>query len=370
MDTLRYWAALNMVQGLESLKVKALIDAFGSARAVLQAPASELRGAARLSPAVARRITDWESAIDPDGELERAYAAGLSILCIEDEQYPRYLREVHDPPIVLYVRGTLAPQDDRAVAIVGTRRPSYYGTSTTERLAGDLARRGLTVVSGLARGIDSAAHRGALAAGGRTIAVLGCGADVVYPPENGHLMKEVAASGAVITEFPMGFKPERRNFPRRNRIISGMSFGTVVVEAAARSGSLITARLALEEGREVFAVPGKVDSPVSSGTNSLIKQGARLIETADDVLEELRPMLGELPAAPQSAARPADTSERPAGLSDGETELLGLLSSDPVHIDALIRRSGKPAGEISATLMMLEVKRLARQLPGKLFVRR
>ena len=364
MDDTRWWIALNCTMGLAASRAHALVEKFGSPRAVLGAGTERLASIRGVSKELASRMSDWRSVVDPDRELERAREAGARVICLDDEAYPGQLREIHDPPVVLYVKGTLEKADDRAIAIVGTRRPSHYGVSTTEQLAYDLASRGITIVSGLARGIDSAAHRGALAGGGRTIAVLGCGVDVVYPRENRALMDKVPGSGAVVSEFPMGTQPDRPHFPRRNRIISGLSLGTVVVEAAERSGSLITAGLALQEGREVFAVPGKVDATTSRGTNRLIKQGARLVENAADVLEELGAVLGPVPPAAK-----AQEARAPA-LEASEKAVYELLSSDPIHIDDIIRKTGMHAGEAASVLLLLEVKRLAVQLPGKLFARK
>ncbi len=291
LDALR----LSMISGVGPRIRKALIERFGSARAVLAAAPSELREVQGVGPKLVRKIADADHELDVQAEIDLCRRRGIKILVESDPDYPRALREIHDPPGVLFVRGALKPDDALAVGIVGTRHGTQYGLRTAERLAGSLARAGLTIVSGLARGIDAAAHRGALAAGGRTIAVLASGVTNIYPPEHDRLAEEVAAHGALVSEAPPGGEPLAGMFPQRNRLISGLSLGVIVVEAADRSGALITARHAMEQGREVFAVPGNVDSRTSRGCHRLIRDGARLVESADDVLEELGPLVEAAP---------------------------------------------------------------------------
>jgi DNA processing protein len=298
-------------------------------------------------------------------ELARLQAARLTVLSIADPHYPQSLRWIPDPPLVLYMRGTLHREDSLAVAVVGSRKPSHYGKLMAQRLSAELAQYGFTVVSGLARGIDSLAHQGALQAGGRTVAVLGSGLQVIYPPENRRLCDTISRAGAVVSEFPLDTKPDRWNFPRRNRIISGLSLGTLVVEATANSGALHTARHALEQGREVFAVPGRIDLPNSRGTHSLIKHGATLVEGIDDIL-------AEFPAAVRTSAvqhhsTPADHT--PADLSAEEAQVLALVQPEETHIDALIQASQLPAHVMASILVTLELRGLIRQLPGKFFAR-
>ena len=285
------------------------------------------------------------------------------LIALADDGYPAWLRAIPDPPAVLYCDGRIEPRDRQAVAIVGARKATPYGLQATETLARELSGAGFTIVSGLARGIDAAAHRAALEAGGRTIAVLGCGLDVNYPPEHGRLREEIAASGAVLTEFPAGTQPKPSHFPQRNRIISGLSLGVVVVEAAEDSGSLITARLALEQGREVFAVPGSIDAPLSRGPHGLLKQGAKLVETVDDVIEELLPQL-DTAVAPKRRPGFSKAAEVP-NLSPEERLLLEQMTRDPLHLDDLTERSGLTPAGVAGILLGLELKGVVRQLPGQ-----
>src|SRR5437867_4624134 len=280
-----------------------------------------------------------------------------------DERYPELLRAIYDPPAVLYCDGSVEPGDRQAVAIVGSRQATPYGLRVTERLASELSGQGCTIVSGFARGIDEAAHRAALAAGGRTIAVLGCGLDVDYPPGHASLRAEIAGSGAALTEFDPGTPPRATNFPRRNRIISGLALGVVVVEAADDSGSLITARLALEQGREVFAVPGPIDVPTSQGPHGLLKQGATLVETVDDIVEELLPQLDR----PLQTLKTEPIAALPehVELSPSERTVLEVMSREPLHLDDLTERSRLTTPAVAAILLGLELKALVKQLPGQ-----
>jgi len=282
----------------------------------------------------------------------------------EDTEYPANLRNIHKPPPELYVNGTILPQDEAAVALVGTRRPTHYGMQTCERLAYDLAIRGITVISGMAIGIDTAAHRGALRAGGRTIAILGSGHNNIYPQQNIGLYRQIAKNGAVISEFPNDAIPDRWHFPRRNRIISGMSLGVVIVEAPRKSGALITADFALEQGREVFSLPGKINSLVSEGTHGLIKDGAKLVEGVDDIIEELKEPLNRFFKEEKKENR----LELP--LNTEEEKIFKLLTDEPRYIDLIARESGLPVHIASGFLTQLTVKRLIKELPGKTFVRR
>jgi DNA processing protein len=359
-----FWMALHLVPGVGSVLFKRLLDRFGEPEAVFEAPESALEAVDGVGGKVAGEIRKG-----PDGgRVERDWEAltrvGGKVVTLADESYPRRLREIYDPPPVLYLRGDLSPGDDLAVAIVGSRKTSPYGRAVTERISRDLAARSVTVVSGMARGIDSVAHSGALTAGGRTIAVLGCGVDVVYPPENRKLFCQIVEHGAVISEFPMGASPEAAHFPRRNRMISGLAIGIVVVEARAKSGSLITAACALEQGRDVFAVPGNIGDESSRGTNQLIKQGAKLVETSEDILSEILPQW--------AGGKSAGPEEGPVGpLPEGEEhQLFSLLGSGPRHIDSLIRESGLDPGKVSSLLLALELKGLVAQWPGKGFSRK
>jgi DNA processing protein len=292
----------------------------------------------------------------------RVARAGVRVIVWGDPDYPTRLQEIASAPPVLYLRGTLEREDDAAIAVVGARHATAYGEDLARELATELARRGLTIVSGLARGIDAAAHHGAVAAAGRTLAVLGSGLDQIYPPEHDGLGSEVAAHGALISEFPLGTPPLRLHFPRRNRIISGLSLGVIVVEAGVGSGALITAHHALEQGREVFAVPGRVHARYSEGCNRLIKAGAKLVETWEDVLSELLPQLRR--RTPKRIASPP-----PPSLTGAEHQVFDILAEGPLHIDALIVRAGLPGGRVASALVGLEMKGLVRQLSGKVFER-
>jgi DNA processing protein len=299
---------------------------------------------------------------DLEAELKLTEKHNVNVTTIYDRSYPKLLKEIHSPPIVLYSKGEILAEDELAVAIVGARIASVYGLRTAEKLGCELASRGLVVVSGLARGIDSAAHKGALKAHGKTIAVLGSGLDVMYPPENEKLAAEIVEKkGALVSEFPMGTPPNPKNFPQRNRIISGLSLAVVVVEAARNSGALITADFALEQNREVFAVPGKVDSATSFGTNELIKQGAKLTQTADDIIDELGLKLKASAGTKEQILRPR--------LSADEEQIYKNLSDDPKYIDEVMEAAKLPLAETTRLLFGLQLKKLVKELPGKNFIR-
>lgn len=355
--------ALGLVPQLGGVALQGLLAAFGSATKVWEASRPALESVPGIGPAVAQVLRRFprEKALRED--QSRVARAGIRVIVWGDPDYPRRLQEIASAPPVLYLRGTLAPGDEAAVAIVGARHATTYGETVARELAVELSGRGLTILSGLARGIDGAAHRGALEAGGRTVAVLGSGLDQVYPAEHRGLAGEVAARGAVISEFPLGTAPLRLHFPRRNRIISGLSLGVIVVEAGVGSGALITAHHALEQGREVFAVPGRVHARYSEGCNRLIKSGAKLVETWEDVLSELVPQLrrrGSRRAAPSA----------PPALTAAEGRVFDLLAEGPLHIDALIVRADLPGGRVASALVGLEMKGLVSQLTGKVFERR
>jgi len=359
------WLALRLVPDLGNRSVLRLINRFGSPRAVLDAEPKELATVEGLRGKAISALQRKEFLRHPETEWETLQRKGVKLLALNDPEYPSNLSAIPDPPAVLFVRGELQPRDLVAVAVVGSRAASPMGMIFTEKLSGELALNGVTIVSGFAVGIDSAAHRGALKAGGRTVAVLGCGLDIDYPYGQGGLRDEIAASGALVTEFPLGTPPVAGHFPQRNRIISGLSLGVVVVEAAHRSGSLITARLALEQGREVFAVPGMAHHYRSVGPHRLLREGAKLVEGAEDVLEELRPLIR------RSAAPPGEPDEREtpvSGLEPDELQALRELDGNPRHIDEIARSTQWPVGKVMAVLSNLELKGVARQLPGKYFV--
>ncbi len=361
MNDLERLIILNMVEGLGSIRTQALLNHLGALDKIFKAKEKELIKLKEIGPKLGPKIIQSIKEIDLKEELELIKKHGVKVITFLDESYPKNLKNIYAPPMVLYVKGEILPQDDMAVAIVGSRLASFYGIQSAERLGFELASRGITVVSGLARGIDSSAHKGALKAKARTLAVLGSGIARIYPEEHKVLAQKISESGAVISEFPMLTIPERGNFPKRNRIISGLSLGVVVVEAAERSGALITSDCALEQGREVFAVPGKVDSVTSKGTHKLIKQGAKLAETADDILEELRLKI--------MAGLKENEHRLHAKLDKEETLIYTLLSSEPQHIDELSEESGIGVTDISRILLNLEIKKFTRQLPGKNFVK-
>jgi DNA processing protein len=372
MDADQYlgWLALALTPGLGARMAGKLLREFGSPEAVFHASLTALEGQ-RLPAAVAQAIHTREPLSRAAKELAQVQQAGCRLLTWDEPAYPHLLREIYDPPPVVYVRGNVELLDRHSIAMVGTRRPTPYGNQMAERLARDLAERGLAIVSGLARGIDSSAHKGALAAaGGTTIGVLGCGIDVVYPKENRKIFAEIEKRGAILTEFPMGAPPKPENFPVRNRIIAGMALGVVVVEGAQYSGSLITARLAMEFAREVYGVPGNATQPGSFGPNQLIKQGAKLVTSWEDVVEEL-------PTAIRAELRPveATTAEERASLltenlSPTEKTLYELLGVDEArHVDDLVETSGLNSSEVLAALFGLEMRGAVRQLPGKQFLK-
>lgn len=367
MENLLPWFALKSVKGIGNLLFKRLIDRFETPANVLAAPHEQLTAVEGLSPRLAAAI---HRAVPPDHaprEIDAASDLGIRIVPLNAPGYPPLLREIPDPPPFLYVKGDI-DVSARHIAVVGSRNATGYGMTVTRKLARDLAGANATVVSGMARGIDTAAHWGALEGGGRTVAVLGCGLGTVYPPENRRLCEAIAGRGAVVSEFALNAEPEAHHFPARNRVISGICLGTVVVEAASKSGSLITARLANEQGRDVFAVPGSVQSFKSSGTHRLIKQGAKLVESAADILEEFPYLF------PTAETSETETQEAPAqraitGLSPEETRVWQALSPYPTHIDDLFRTHSLAPGQLASILLQLELKGLVRQAPGKRFVR-
>ncbi|MCY4554097.1 MAG: DNA-processing protein DprA [Candidatus Poribacteria bacterium] len=391
---------LNMIQGVGLKTVQILRDVFGSAARTLQATPDELENVDQLSPAMHDLLKRKPTQYPIERELELIREYDCHVVTLYDDVYPQYLKEIDTPPLVLYIRGKLTPEDSLSLSVVGSRDAKDYGRKVGYRLSYQLAQRGLTIVSGLARGIDTSAHRGALEAGGRTIAVMGSGLGFIYPAANSDLAEKITASGALISEFPMGVKPKPRNFPRRNRIISGLTLGTVVVEASNRSGALITARLAGEQGREVFAVPGEIFSELSTGTHKLINNGAKLINTVDDLLNELPPYaLNRIQAYEQTSQTPGAQTESsqeqsteksdpkpaaaqssskvqqpiqsapPPGLTPDERTIFDAIEAPSSHIDTIVRTTQLPIGQVSSILLMLELKGIIQQLPGKQFAK-
>jgi DNA processing protein len=360
-EDLFYWLALNFVPGVGAIFIKRLLDRFQTPEAVFQASMKELLEVEGLGVKVASEIRKGPSEQAVKNELSSLEKSGGRIITLEDEAYPPRLRDIYDPPALLYLKGELKKEDELAVSIVGSRKTTPYGRWITEKISQTLVRYGVTIVSGMARGVDSVAHWGAISGGGRTLAVLGCGVDVVYPPENRNLFSKIIEQGAVLSEFPMGSPPEGGHFPKRNRIISGLSMGVVVVEAGPDSGSLITANFALEQGREVFAIPGNVGAGGSRGTNRLIKDGAKLVESSEDILEEI------LPQWKREKERIEEVKPRGPELSEEEKILYEMLGETPLHIDAMIRESKFEPGKVSSLLLNLELKGVISQWPGKCF---
>ncbi len=362
MQEKAYWLGWQIILPGMAKRIWNLIERFGSPAAAWNATAGELVRTGGCSVETASALDKRKAGLDLQIELDRLEEAGITYILYEESSYPELLKTIFDPPPGLFIRGSLLPADSLAVAVVGSRRPTPYGLAVAEKMAEEMARAGIIVVSGMARGIDSSAHRGALKAGGCTIAVLGCGLDVVYPRENRRLKEDISSCGAVISEYPLGSLPEAWHFPVRNRIISGLSKATVVVEAGERSGALITADCALEQGRDVLAVPGNISSPLSKGPNRLIKQGARLVEKTEDILEEIG--VGSL-----FGAENGKTPSLPQ-LTEEEEAVYRLLSHEPVDLDKLVALANLPVQEVLAALMFLEIKGLVRQLPGRLYVLR
>ena len=353
----RYWVGFNLVKGIGAVRMKALINHFGDLSLAWQAPADALQ-AAGLSPKLAERVIQIRTRVDLEKFMVKVAAQGITILTWEDEDYPSCLKEIDQPPPVIYVRGTLTTEDAWAVAVVGTRRVSAYGRQVTGELAAYLANNGITVVSGLARGVDAISHQSALRVGGRTIGVLGCGVDRIYPPEHAQLAGKMIASGAILSDYAPGTPPDAANFPPRNRLISGLSKATVVVEAGETSGALITAQFAVDQGREVFAVPGNILAPQSKGTNRLIEQGAHPMLSPRDVLEVL------------NLTRVTEQREVRKILPSNELEakLLSVLSHEPLHMDDICNQTSLPIERVSATLVMMELKGSVRQVGGLHYV--
>lgn len=361
MTTRDAYLTLNLLPHIGPVRVRKLRERFGSAEAILAARPSELKSVEGIGEEAAQSVTNAAQLVSVEKELAWAEKLGVTILHFEDERYPASLREIYDPPLVLYVRG-LVPEKWRAgVGVIGTRQVTHYGTEVAKKLSYQIAYAGVPVISGLARGVDTFAHQGALAAKGVTWAVLGCGLDRIYPPENEALADKIAETGCLISEFPLGTAPDRQTFPMRNRIVSGLSFGVLVVEAGEGSGALITARQALEQGRQVFAVPGRIDNPQAKGCHQLLKDGAKLVEGVEDILAEMEFLFR---AEEISTPRPL-----PQDLSETELKVFTALAQEETAIDIITRKSGLPPGEVSSTLLRLEMKKLVKQLPGKVFVR-
>ncbi len=388
---------LNLIQGVGSKTVPFLVKTLGSTEAVLNATPQELDRIDELTPSIRKSLANKKLGSPLERELQLIEEYGCQVITLYDEEYPTLLKEVDSPPLLLYVRGELIPEDAFSIALVGSREAKDYGRRVSYQLAYQLAQRGITITSGFAKGIDTCAHRGALEANGRTLAVMGNGLSLTYPSGNSEMEEKIIESGAVISEFPMGMKPRSENFPRRNRIISGLTLGTVVVEASNRSGALITARLASEQGREVFAVPGEIFSELSTGTHKLIDNGAKLISTVDDLLEALpHHLINQIPTAspnlriennPEIATsstmaksgenkkslaiekKEFNPSIPPPDLTDEEKSVFNAIEVPSSHIDTIVRTTQLPINQVSSVLLMLELKGIIQQLPGKQFTK-
>jgi len=381
LDNRHATITLNLIQGLGPARIQQLLSVFGDARSILEADIDALKRVHGIGPKIAESIASWRENTDADKEMELAERAGVSLVLQEDDNYPPLLREIADPPLCLYVRGDrqALAQTDTSLAIVGSRRTTFYGTRTAEHLSSSIARTGWSVVSGLATGIDATAQESALTAGGTTIAVLGSGLNRIYPQENIDLARRIQdQGGALVSEFPMQFPPDRRSFPMRNRIISGLTRGTLVVQAGDKSGSLITANMALEQGRQVFAVPGQIDTPQARGCNQLIKEGAKLVEHAGDILEEIREFHPADTNAPdenigqsEKIAPEQEESEQKKNftklhLSELEDKIVNVVyENGQIDIDTLIATLDAPSSKILTTVVGLEMKQVLRQLPGR-----
>ena len=350
-EDLKYWVGFSLIPGIGRVRLNQLESYFGNLKDAWKATPTELKQSG-LDNSSMRAIISWRPKISLEAEMEKLDRYGIKVLTFHDPDYPARLKEIYDYPPLLYIRGSLVPQDEWCLTVVGTRRATVYGRQVTEEIVADLVRSKITIVSGLAKGIDSVAHQSALEAGGRSIAVFGCGLDIVYPSENANLARRIMQQGALISEYPLGTKPKAENFPRRNRIMSGLSLGVLVVEAGETSGAMITAHLALEQNREVFAIPGSILSPASRGTNQLIQEGAKLVRDCTDILEELNLT---------AVAHQIEMKELiPA--SETESLLLKQLGAEPTHIDEVCRSSGLPISTVSSTLAMMELKGLVKQV--------
>ena len=364
MNSTEACIALNMLPTVGPVRLRKLLEVFEKPERVLAAKRTELRQVEGIGPEVTDQISNWESIVDLAAELNRVREFGATVITQDSPSYPKPLREIHAPPIVLYVWGELQERDHHALGIIGARRTTHYGTEAAKKLAYQLAYAGLTVISGLARGIDTAAHQGALAAKGRTIAVIGSGLSKLYPPENRGLAEKIRdGNGAIVSEFSMEIEPDRQTFPMRNRIISGWSHGILVVEAGLNSGALITASQALEQGRSVYAVPGHINAPSAMGSNRLIQQGAKLVMDAGDILDDLQVLLPETKPAPEAVVRPLPP------LTENERRVYDAIESTETPIDQIAAKCDLPSATVSSTLLRLELKRLVKQLPGKYFVK-
>jgi DNA processing protein len=356
---LYYWVALRQVCGVGNVICKILINHFKSPEKIFNASVEELKNVEGINVKAVEAITGFRPTDEIDREIDEILSKEINIITLNSPDYPENLKNIYDPPRFLYVKGSFVEGDKNSVAVVGSRNASEYGIKVTQELSRNLASLGVTIVSGMARGIDSAAHIAAIQGGGRTVAVLGSGIDVIYPPENRRLFERIAENGAVVSEYPLGTRPNSYNFPPRNRIISGFSLGVLVVEASPKSGSLITAKLALDQGRDVYAVPGNVYSYKAKGTHSLLKSGAKLVDNALDIVEELNITVKPI----------KENKDMAKDLSPELLMIYDFFQDEPIHIDNIISKTGLPSGRVSALLLDLELSGILKQLPGKMFTK-
>ncbi len=357
------YITLNMIEGLGPISVRRLIDTLGSPRAILEAEREDLMKARGVGEKLALKIITQRDSIEVGAELDKAEAEGARIITRVDEEYPDPLKTIHNPPLALYIKGQFLPEDEKALGMVGSRSTSHYGLRAADRLAFQLGQTGFTVVSGLARGTDTAAHQGALKSEGRTIAVLGGAIDRLYPPENAALAEQIAQQGAVISEYPMGRQADRMTFPYRNRIISGLSMGVLLIESDLKGGSMHTIEAAMDQGRTVFALPGRIDLPGAKGPHMLIKNGAKLVQSLDDILEEYEFLI---PAAELQGPESASSARPEVPLTDQEAKIVKALWNEPLDVDSLARALQMKSHELSGFLLGLEMKRVIRTLPGRM----
>ncbi len=359
---MKYWIALSMVNGIGEVLTKNLYSKFNNAKDIFEAEPKELIKVEGIGERNVQAIKNFKGWSRVEREISKIDRYGFKLLTLNDPEYPRSLKRIYNPPPFLYEKGVIIPRDEISIAIVGTRTPDRYGRQVTETLAGELGALGITIVSGMARGVDSIAHSETIKRGGRTIGVMGSGIDVVYPPENRRLYKAISENGAIISEFSLGTEPHAHNFPQRNRIISGLSLGVIVVQASAKSGSLISASFALDQNKEVFAVPGNIGKHLSRGTNWLIKKGAKLVETVDDVLGEVEQL-----NALHRKSKPEAREDTISLLSGREKAIYSVLKAEPLHVDNIIKLSGTDSSIVLSTLLSLELNGYIRKLPGMLF---
>ncbi len=381
-DQVKDWLHLHLTDQVGSTTFQKLIEAFGDAKSALSANAGQLANVKGIGPKKAEKIAMSRDKVDVEKEINLAKKLGITIITRKCESYPAALNKIYDPPSVIYIKGNFIPSDNLAVAIVGSRQCSQYGQEQASRFAHMLAASGFTIVSGLARGIDTAAHRGSISAKGRTLAIQGCGLATIYPPENEPLAKQITnGNGAIISELPLTFEPLSSMFPGRNRIISGLSIGTLVVEARPRSGALITAKIAIEQDREVMAIPGRIDAPASKGTHQLIKEGAQLVESIEDVLDALgqigdilrthsKQKTQEKEKQKQQSLFQKQSAPETIKLSESESSIIEIMDLDPIHIDSIAAKTGMNTGNVNANITVLQLKGLVKQLPGSYYQKR